>query len=104
PLHGLLQPARTAVVRGECQMPVAVEQVAEGLEVAGCRLRCLFRVRSLLDVPVAAQPVFERRASHELPDALGLGSRERIRLEGALYPPAVRQTDGHAFSREERLY
>ena len=50
-----------------------------------------------------AQPVLERRAGHELPHALGLGARQRVRLEGALDQRHVRQIERQPFGAEDVL-
>ena len=101
PLHGALHAAGAAVVRSQREVPVAVEHLARASQVLRRRDRRLFRIRPLVDIPVAAQAVFRRRAGHELPDALRLGPRQRVRLEGA-FDQRARTPDPAAALRRGR--
>ena len=49
------------------------------------------------------QPVFEGGALHELPDALGPGLGQRVRVEGALDERDVRQVDRQSLGAEDAL-
>jgi hypothetical protein len=102
-LDGALEPAGAAVVRGEGQMPVAAKQVGERPQVLRGRKRRLLGIGALVDIPVAPQPVLDGRAGHELPDAFGLGARQRIRLERALHEGHVGEVERQPFGAEDVL-
>ena len=83
-------------------MPVA-EHAVERLQVLGGGARRLFRLGPLVDVPVVLQAVFERRAAHELPHALGLRARQGVRLEGALNQRNIGQVQRQPLGPEDVL-
>ena len=91
--HGVLHAAGAAVIRRQRQVPIAAEHAAERFQIRGRGARGLFRICALVDVPVLLQPVLEGGASHELPHALGLGTRLGVRIEGALDDGDVRQVE-----------
>src|SRR5207249_3336593 len=80
-LHRALHAAGPTVVRRQGEMPVAVEHVAQRVEVLRGGDRRLLGIGALVDVPVAVQTVLEPGARHELPDALGLRVRQRVGLK-----------------------
>src|SRR5262249_4839306 len=102
-LHRVLKTAWSAVVRGERQMPVAVEQLAEhGQILRGCNRR-LFRVGPLVNVPILPKSVLETGSPHELPHALGLRPRQGIWLERTLNERYVREIQRQPFCSEHVL-
>ena len=54
-------------------------------------------------IPVVLQAVLRAGAAHELPDALGLGPRQRGRLEGAFDQRHVGQVERQALGAEDAL-
>ena len=50
-----------------------------------------------------AEAVFRRRPGHELPDAFGLGARQRVRLERALDERHVGEIQRQPFGAEDAL-
>ena len=83
-------------------MPV-VEHPVQRLEVLGRGQRGLFGIGALVDVPVLLEAVLEPGAAHELPDALGLGARQRRRLERALDQRHVGEVERQALGAEHVL-
>jgi hypothetical protein len=83
-LHRALEPAQAAVVRGEHEVPVAIEHVVQELQVLCRGDRRFFRVGPLVDVPVGFEALLGRGRAHELPRAFRARARERVRLEAAL--------------------
>ena len=102
-LHRPLHAARPAVVRGQRQVPVAVEHAAQRLEVLRRRTRGLVRIRPLVDIPVVLQAVFDRRRAHELPDALRTGARQRVGLERAFDQRHEGQVERQTLGTEDAL-
>ena len=83
-------------------MPV-FEHPVQRLEVLGRGLCRLGRVGALVEIPVRAQPVFERGAVHELPDAARLRLRQSRRLERAFDQRDVREVERQTLGAERRL-
>jgi hypothetical protein len=99
PLHA----AGAAVVRRQRQVPVPAEEFAEGAEIFRRRERRFFRVGPLVDEPIAAEAVLQAGSGHELPDSLGFGARQRVRLEGAFDQRDVREIERQALGAENAL-
>ena len=83
-LDRVLQAAGASVIRGQCEMPVAVKQLTEHRQISCRGDGRLLGVRTLVNVPVLTKPVLETGIAHELPDTLRLGARQRTGLKGAL--------------------
>src|SRR5205823_5026559 len=59
--------------------------------------------RAIRSMVATSEAVVERRPTHELPHALGLDARQRVRLERALDERHVRQIQGQALGAEHVL-
>ncbi len=102
-LHRSLEAPEAAVVRGEHEVPVAVEHLVQRLQVFGGRDGGFFRIRSLIDEPVVFQAVFNGGGLHELPRTLGARLGHRVGLEAALDNRNVREIERQPFRAEHVL-
>ena len=103
-LHRALHAAGAAVVGGERQVPVAVEHARRASAGTSPPRRSPFPDRTARRCTSRwRRPFSSAGAAHELPDALGLRPRQRVRLERALDQRHVGEVERQPFGAEDVL-
>ena len=93
--NGALHASFAPIVGGERQMPV-VEHAVEIFEIVECGASAFKHVAPVVAPEILLERIVRARRRHELPEACGLGARERFGLEGAFDKRQQRQLRRHA--------